>query len=92
MKCLEYVNKSWLNHVIRLTYVDEILQVKDIRSKMFVEYETRTICPYAANFWDIYTYIHIYTYTNIYTYICTCSTLQFSDNIFIQDAIPEKAL
>ena len=40
----------------------------------------------------IYIYIHIYTYTNIYTYIFTCSTLKFFDNIFIEDAMPEKAL
>ena len=44
-------------------------------------YRTRTNCPYAATFWDIYIYIHIYKY--IYIYIFTCSTLKFFDNIFI---------
>ena len=61
---------------------------------------TRTNCPYAATFLYIYSisppiyiiYIHIYTYTNIYTYIFTCSTLKFYGNIFIEDAMPEKAL
>ena len=49
-------------------------------------------------FLDIYSisppiYIYIYIiHIYIYTYIFTCSTLQFSDNIFIQDAMPEKAL
>ena len=37
-------------------------------------------------------YIYIYINTYIHTYIFTCSTLQYSDNIFIQDAMPEKAL
>ena len=40
----------------------------------------------------IYIYIYIYTYTNIYTYIFTCSTLEFYGNIFIEDAMSEKAL
>ena len=59
-------------------------------------YITRTNCPYAATFLDIYPIsppiIYIYLHKYIYTYIFTCSTPQFSDNIFIQDAMPEKAL
>ena len=35
---------------------------------------------------------YIYTHIQIYTYIFTCSTLKFFDNIFIEDAMPEKAL
>ena len=35
-----------------------------------------------------YTHIQIYIH---YTYIFTCSTLKFSGNIFIEDAMPEKA-
>ena len=41
-----------------------------------------------ATFWDIY--LHIYGY--IYIYIYTCSALKVVGNIFIEDAMPEKAL
>ena len=32
-----------------------------------------------------------YIYIHIYIYINKCSTLKFFDNIFIEDAMPEKA-
>ena len=40
-----------------------------------------------ATFWDIYSIS-----PPVYTYIFTCPTLKFFDNIFIEDAMPEKAL
>ena len=38
----------------------------------------------------LYPYIYIYIYLSIYIY--TCSTLKVFDKIFIEDAMPEKAL
>ena len=47
---------------------------------------------YFLDRWYIYMYMNTYTYTNIYKYIFTCYNLKFYDNIFIEDAMPEKAL
>ena len=53
-----------------------------------------------ATFWDLYSFsppIYIYNTIDIYTYIFTniyinVLLLNFFDNIFIEDAMPEKAL